>query len=53
MAGQIALSNVVVDLAVAHANDPFGVGCDLLFVGDHHDGAALGVELVEERQDIL
>ena len=40
------------DLAVTHAQHPLGVRCDIRFVGDHDDGAAVGVEVVEQRQHV-
>lgn len=39
---------VAEDLAVAQADDAVGDSGDFLFVGDHDDGLALVVQLLEE-----
>ena len=39
--------------AVAEADDPLGVGGDVVFVRDHDDRLALVVQLLEQRQDLF
>jgi membrane peptidoglycan carboxypeptidase len=41
------------ELAVPDGDGPFGAVGDLVVVGDHQDGQALGVQLVDGRQDLV
>ena len=40
-------------ITVTQADDPLGVGGDVVFMRDHDNGAAFIVEPFEQRQDLL
>src|SRR5262245_54305575 len=49
----LLVDNVRLQVSVAQANDPLGVGGHIVFVRDHDDGAPFVVEPLKERQDLL
>ena len=43
---------VLCDDSVAQADDPSGIGRDVLFVSDHHHGPALGMQTCKRRHHV-
>jgi hypothetical protein len=43
--------SIIYDFAISHTDGTFGMGGNIMFVGDHHDGRALIVEFMQDVDD--